>query len=156
MFICLCFTFLRGVTVSEKNLNCIKCRSVTKTECQRCGNKACPRSNVNIDTLFDLAELFKVFGDSTRIRIISALMDGEMCVYHLSEKLGAGQSTISHQLRILRAAGLVRPRREGKEIYYSLDDEHVEEIYSAGLSHILHKNNGYAVHAVQGKENENE
>ncbi|MDD6276737.1 MAG: metalloregulator ArsR/SmtB family transcription factor [Clostridia bacterium] len=101
----------------------------------------CPERRVEPDTevLYDLAELFKVFGDSTRIRIISALMDGEMCVYHLSEKLGMGQSAISHQLRILRSAGLVRPRRSGKEMYYSLDDEHIEEIYGAGLAHILHK-----------------
>lgn len=91
------------------------------------------------EVLYDLAELFKVFGDSTRIRIISALMGGEMCVYHLSEKLEMGQSAISHQLRILRTAGLVRPRREGKEIYYALDDEHIEEIYGAGLAHVLHE-----------------
>jgi DNA-binding transcriptional ArsR family regulator len=95
--------------------------------------------STDIDVLYDLSELFKVFGDSTRIRIISALMDGETCVYHLSEKLEMGQSAISHQLRILRSAGLIRPRREGKEVYYSLDDEHVEEIYGAGLAHILHK-----------------
>ena len=62
-----------------------------------------------------------------------------MCVYHLSEKLEMGQSAISHQLRILRTAGLVRPRREGKEIYYALDDEHIEEIYGAGLAHVLHE-----------------
>ncbi|MBP3442022.1 MAG: winged helix-turn-helix transcriptional regulator [Clostridia bacterium] len=113
-----------------------------KIECKNCCNctsENCPHTNVDENTLYDLAELFKVFGDSTRIRIISALMDGEMCVYHLSERLSAGQSAISHQLRILRAAGLVRPRREGKEMYYSLDDEHVEEIYGAGLAHILHK-----------------
>ena len=106
--------------------------------------------------LYELAELFKVFGDSTRIRIISALMDGEMCVYHLSERLGAGQSAVSHQLRILRASGLVRPRREGKEIYYSLDDEHVEEIYSAGLAHILHKNRIPTAHLAAERDDVNE
>ena len=141
-----------GDNMNEQNIDCVKCRSVTKSECQACGERACPRSNVNDETLYDLAELFKVFGDSTRIRIISALMDGEMCVYHLSERLNAGQSAVSHQLRILRAAGLVRPRREGKEIYYSLDDEHVEEIYAAGLAHILHKNHV----SVHGKENDDE
>ncbi len=135
---------------------CIKCRSVTGSECQACGNRTCPRVNVTDETLYDLAELFKVFGDSTRIRIISALMDGEMCVYHLSERLGAGQSAVSHQLRILRASGLVRPRREGKEIYYSLDDEHVEEIYSAGLAHILHKNRIVTTHIAAEKEDKNE
>lgn len=132
--------------------DCIKCRSVTKNECHSCGSHACPRANISDNALYDLAELFKVFGDSTRIRIISALMDGEMCVYHLSEKLQVGQSAVSHQLRILRSAGLVRPRREGKEIYYSLDDEHVEEIYSAGLAHILHK----SLHTTNIKEDENE
>lgn len=103
-----------------------------------CGEKKNQKA-VDDDALYDLAELFKVFGDSTRIRIISALMDGELCVYHLSERLKMGQSAISHQLRILRAAGLIRPRREGKEMYYSLDDEHVEMIYGAGLAHIIHK-----------------
>lgn len=97
------------------------------------------RTQPDTEVLYDLAELFKVFGDSTRIRIISALMDGELCVYHLSEKLAMGQSAISHQLRILRSAGLVRPRREGKVVYYSLDDEHIEQIYGAGLAHILHE-----------------
>lgn len=111
--------------------------------CDECPHDNCNRkvakTEVSDDVLYDLAEVFKVFGDSTRIRIISALMDGEMCVYHLSEKLNMGQSAISHQLRILRSAGLVRPRKEGKENYYSLDDEHVEEIFGAGLAHVLHK-----------------
>lgn len=97
----------------------------------------------DIETLYDLSELFKVFGDTTRIRIIAALLDGEMCVYHLAQSLEMGQSAISHQLRILRSAGLVRPRRDGKTIFYSLDDEHIEMIYNMGLAHILHK---------QGKE----
>lgn len=111
--------------------------------CDECPHDNCNRkvakTEVSDDVLYDLAEVFKVFGDSTRIRIISALMDGEMCVYHLSEKLNMGQSAISHQLRILRSAGLVRPHKEGKESYYSLDDEHVEEIFGAGLAHVLHK-----------------
>lgn len=93
------------------------------------------------DTLYELAELFKIFGDNTRIKIIAALLDGEMCVYHLSEFLGMGQSAVSHQLRILKAAGLVRPRREGKTVFYSLDDEHVEMIFSTGLKHVRHKSN---------------
>lgn len=113
-----------------------------RPECKNCCNCTagdCVHTKTDENTLYDLAELFKVFGDSTRIRIISALMDGELCVYHLSERLGAGQSAVSHQLRILRSAGLVRPRREGKEMYYSLDDDHVKEIYGAGLAHIIHK-----------------
>lgn len=94
---------------------------------------------VGIEQLYDLSELFKVFGDSTRIRILYALFERELCVYHLSRELEMGQSAVSHQLRILRAAGLVRPRRSGKEVYYSLDDAHVREIIGAGLSHISHK-----------------
>lgn len=94
------------------------------------------------EILYDVAELFKVFGDSTRIRILSALLDQELCVCAMAELLGMGQSAISHQLRILRAAGLVRPRRDGKTIYYALDDEHVHSIFAAGLQHILHKRGG--------------
>ncbi len=93
----------------------------------------------NIEVLYDLSELFKVFGDSTRIRILMALAGGEMCVLHLAEHLSMGQSAVSHQLRILRTSGLVRPRREGKTVYYALDDDHVKEILGAGLEHILHK-----------------
>ncbi len=99
------------------------------------------RSVPDIETLYNLAELFKVFGDTTRIRIIAALLDGEMCVYNLAEFLSMGQSAISHQLRILRSAGLVKPRREGKTIFYSLDDEHIELIYNMGIAHIMHKHN---------------
>ena len=87
--------------------------------------------------LYDLAELFKVFGDSTRIRIICALFDQEMCVYDLAACLDMTQSAISHQLRILKANKLVKNRREGKMMYYSLDDEHVKLIFEAGYRHIM-------------------
>lgn len=97
------------------------------------------RSMPDIEVLYDLSELFKVFGDSTRISILSALLENEMCVMDIAELLGMGQSAISHQLRILRSAGLVRPRRHGKVVYYALDDEHVSLIFNAGLEHILHK-----------------
>ncbi|MBQ7653660.1 MAG: winged helix-turn-helix transcriptional regulator [Clostridia bacterium] len=103
-------------------------------------DKCVIKKEVDIDDLYDLSELFKVFGDSTRIRIISLLIDGEMCVYHIADNLGMNHSAISHQLRILRSAGLVRPRKDGKTVYYSLDDEHVEMIFKMGLEHILHKN----------------
>lgn len=95
----------------------------------------------DIEVLYDVSELFKVMGDSTRIRIISLLMQGEKCVLHIAQDLSMNQSAISHQLRILRTAGLVRPKREGKTVYYSLDDEHVEMIFEMGLEHVLHKNN---------------
>lgn len=92
-----------------------------------------------VEKLYDLAELFKVFGDSTRVRILYELLRcEELCVYHLAEHLSMGQSAISHQLRILRSAGLVRPRRDGKTVFYALDDDHVREIIEAGMSHIRH------------------
>lgn len=89
------------------------------------------------ETLYDLAELFKVFGDSTRIKIICALFESEMCVCDLSNLLNMSQSAISHQLRVLKAARLVKFKRDGKVVYYSLDDDHIKQIYDAGLSHIL-------------------
>lgn len=112
--------------------------SVEKTEMEMQntdGKKTMP----DIEVLYDLSELFKVFGDSTRISILSVLLEDEMCVRDIAELLGMGQSAISHQLRILRSAGLVRPRRHGKIVYYSLDDEHVSLIFNAGLEHIRHK-----------------
>ena len=88
------------------------------------------------ETLYDLAELFKVFGDSTRIKIIWSLFESEMCVCDLSVLLNISQSAISHQLRVLKSARLVKFRRAGKVIYYSLDDEHIKQIFDAGLHHI--------------------
>lgn len=95
-------------------------------------------------TLINLAESFKVFGDSTRIKIIFALSEAEMCVNHLAQVMDMGQSAISHQLRILRSAKLVKTRREGKNIYYSLDDEHVIGIIAMGLEHVKEKNGNSA------------
>lgn len=89
------------------------------------------------EILYDVAELFKVFGDSTRIKIICALFESEMCVYDLAAALSMTQSAISHQLRILKTASLVKFRREGKLIYYSLDDEHVQQIFDAGYKHVI-------------------
>ena len=88
------------------------------------------------EILYDLAEFFKVFGDSTRIKIICALFESEMCVCDLSCLLNMTQSAISHQLRVLKSARLVKFRRKGKVVYYSLDDEHIKHIYDAGLNHI--------------------
>ena len=89
------------------------------------------------EILYDVAELFKVFGDSTRIKIICVLFESEMCVYDLAETLEMTQSAISHQLRILKNANLVKFRRDGKMIYYSLDDEHVQQIFDAGYKHVI-------------------
>ena len=83
-----------------------------------------------------LAELFKVFGDSTRIRILYALFESELCVNDIAQLLNLGQSAVSHQLRILKDAKLVRFRREGKIIFYALDDEHVRNILSMGMEHV--------------------
>ena len=88
------------------------------------------------DELYDLAELFKVFGDSTRIRILSVLLGTEMCVCDLAEALGMNQSAVSHQLKILKQAKLIKNTRAGKQVYYSLSDAHVSSILSMGLEHI--------------------
>ena len=81
------------------------------------------------DLLFDIAEVFKVFGDTTRMKIISALLEAELCVGDIAEITNSTQSAISHQLRVLKQAKLVKFRKEGKIVYYSLDDEHVSEMY---------------------------
>jgi ArsR family transcriptional regulator len=85
-----------------------------------------------------LAELFKVFGDPTRVRILCALRHEEMCVCDIAFLLGMTKSAISHQLRVLRQTHLVKYRKEGKTVYYSLDDEHVAEIIDVGAAHIEH------------------
>ena len=88
------------------------------------------------ESLYDLAELFKVFGDTTRIRILYVLFESEMCVCDIAEILNMTQSAISHQLRVLKQARLVRSRREGKQIYYFLADDHVRTIIGQGMDHI--------------------
>ena len=86
-----------------------------------------------------LADFFKVFGDSTRIKILFALFIQEMCVYDLSALLRMQQSAISHQLRILKQSGLVKYRKQGKIVFYSLDDEHIGQIFKLALTHITEK-----------------
>ncbi len=88
------------------------------------------------EKLYDLAELFKVFGDSTRIRILFVLFEAEVCVCDLAEALHMTQSAVSHQLKILKQAKLVNSRREGKSVFYSLADDHVRTIIGQGLEHI--------------------
>ena len=88
------------------------------------------------ELLFNLAELFKVFGDSTRIRIISALLHSQMCVCDIAALLGMTKSSVSHQLRLLRQTKLVKYRRDGKVVFYSLDDKHIAGIFKMGLAHI--------------------
>lgn len=88
------------------------------------------------EKLYDLAEFFKVLGDTTRIKIICALLESEMCVCDIAALLCMNQSAISHQLRILKQSRLVKFRKEGKVVYYSLDDEHIKQIFDYGLIHI--------------------
>ena len=88
------------------------------------------------DTLYDLTELFRIFGDSTRIRILYVLLESEMCVCDIAQLLNMTQSAISHQLKILKQSKLVKARREGKSVYYSLADGHVRTIIAQGMDHI--------------------
>ena len=88
------------------------------------------------EVLYDLAELFKLFGDSTRIKILYALFEAELCVCDIAQLLGLTQSAISHQLRILKGGKLVKFRRDGKTVYYSLADEHVRSIINQGMEHV--------------------
>lgn len=88
------------------------------------------------ELLYDLADLFRVFGDSTRIKILYALHDSERCVQDIAEVVSLSQSAVSHQLRVLRDSKLVRFRREGKTVYYALDDDHVRTILSVGMEHL--------------------
>ena len=88
------------------------------------------------DTLYDLTELFRIFGDSTRVRILYVLFEAEMCVCDIAALLGMTQSAISHQLRALKNARLVKARREGKTVFYSLADDHVKTIINQGLEHV--------------------
>ena len=88
------------------------------------------------EVLYDLAELFKVFGDTTRIKILYALLETELCVNDIAEQLNMTQSAISHQLRILKQSKLIKYRRDGKQMYYSLADDHVRMILDQGITHI--------------------
>lgn len=88
------------------------------------------------ETLYDLAELFKVFGDSTRIKILYALFEAELCVCDISRLLGLTQSAVSHQLRVLKNSRLVRFRRDGKTVFYALADDHVRKIIAQGMEHV--------------------
>lgn len=88
------------------------------------------------EMLYDLAEFYKVFADSTRIKILYALSKAEMCVCDIAEILGVSQSAVSHQLRMLKQMKLVKFRREGKSIFYSLSDEHIKDILKKGMEHI--------------------
>lgn len=91
------------------------------------------------EVLYDLGDFFKILGDSTRIKILSVLFQSEMCVCDIAALLGMTQSAISHQLRVLKQGRLVKHRKEGKVVYYSLDDDHIKHIVDQGLTHISEK-----------------
>ena len=110
-----------------------------------CCDDTCPHQDIlsrvqraipDEDTLYDLTELFRIFGDSTRVRILYVLFESEMCVCDLAKTLNMTQSAISHQLRILKQMKLVKNRREGKTVFYSLADGHIKTIINQGMEHI--------------------
>lgn len=109
----------------------IKC-SFSETEVKEQSLASMPSE----ENLYDLADLFKVFGDTTRIKILYSLMGQNLCVAHIAEAIGATQSAVSHQLRILKQARLVKAAREGKNVIYSLDDDHVYTMIAQGMNHI--------------------
>lgn len=115
---------------TESNIELCSCKEV-HNDCVDC-----VRNNMLSETEFtELSEFFKVFGDPTRLKIIYALFKAELCVCDIAEVLSMTQSSISHQLRVLKSSRLVKFRREGKVVYYSLDDEHIKDIFATGLIH---------------------
>ena len=118
---------------------------ITSENCQKncCINpekiKQIRGNMVKEEVLYDIADFFKVLGESTRLKIMYALLSGEVCVGELVESLNVGQSSVSHQLRILRQNDLVKFRKQGKVVYYSLDDDHVANLLNQSLEHLLHK-----------------
>ena len=103
---------------------------------ERPAPKDAPAEIPDDECLYELAVLFRVFGDSTRIKILYALHDQELCVQDIAAAVGLSQSAVSHQLRVLKDSKLVRFRRDGKTVYYALDDDHVRSILSLGMEHI--------------------
>jgi len=99
--------------------------------------KLLEKKKLSEDVVYELSETFKVLGDPTRIKILHALNEKELCVCDLSELLKMSSSAVSHQLRVLRNHKLVKHRKEGRSVYYSLDDEHVMCLFGQGLSHVL-------------------
>ena len=129
------YSFERDDTMEERN-------NIENCSCTIIHEDVVNRIKLNMpkeETLYDLADLFKVLGDTTRVKILSALFQAEMCVCDIAALLGMTQSAISHQLRVLKQARLVRFRKEGKVVYYFLDDEHVRGIFDQGLIHIAEK-----------------
>ena len=116
-------------------------REVKEERDTRCDSSCCvdgiaPECIPDEELLYELADLFKVFGDTTRIKILYALMEQDLCVADLAEIIGASQSAVSHQLRTLKQARLVKFQRDGKNVIYSLSDDHVYTVLAQGMTHI--------------------
>ncbi len=127
---------MKGKDIMEDKINIENCNcSIIHEDVVNKVKECIPQEEL----LYDLADLFKIFGDTTRIKILCALFQAEMCVCDIAALLGMTQSSISHQLRVLKQARLVKYRKEGKVVYYSLDDEHVKSIFDQGLIHITEK-----------------
>jgi ArsR family transcriptional regulator, lead/cadmium/zinc/bismuth-responsive transcriptional repressor len=128
------YVHMKGVTImTEEKMNGDNCScTIIHEDIIERVKGSIPQEEV----LYDLAELFKVFGDTTRIKMLCALFQSEMCVCDIAALLGMTQSAVSHQLRVLKQARLVKNRRDGKVVYYSLDDEHVKQIFDQGLVHV--------------------
>lgn len=131
MNICSYIEIKRGEIVEEKEIDVCE-------QCEVHGNLVDKVKSLlpEEEALYDLAQLFKIFGDNTRIKILYALLESELCVCDLEEVVGISQSAVSHQLRTLKASKLVKFRREGKTVYYSLADEHVFRILNQGMEHV--------------------
>ena len=91
---------------------------------------------LSLETVEALAETFRILGDPTRVRIVDALADRELCVHEIADQVGISESAVSHQLRLMRAQRIVRGRREGRCVYYALDDQHVLSLFQQGLRHV--------------------
>lgn len=115
----------------DDNIENIKCNVIHEDVVESVSAKM-----IEMEKIKELADFFKVFGDSTRLRILYALSLSEMCVCDIAAVLGISQSAVSHQLKVLRQMRLVKYRRDGKVIYYSHDDEHITEIFRQGFEHI--------------------
>ncbi len=116
--------------------------TIETCECEERHNESIERARAAMpdeETLAYASELFAALGDSTRTRIIAALSAGELCVCDLSAVLGMTKSAVSHQLKTLRLSRIVRSRREGKQVFYTLDDEHITAIYNMAIKHFSHK-----------------
>lgn len=110
--------------------------------CSYKGGNSVKIKKLSEEMCYDLSDFFRIFGDSTRIKILYSLFQGEMCVSELVNQLGMNQSAVSHQLRLLRQNDIVKFRKDGQSVIYSLDDDHVSALLAMGIEHIVHKN-GY-------------